>query len=128
MKKALISPNESVIHYDGSTVLGHRIAEVHDTGFDVALPLHWIDCADDLVVDTHYYDAGDSTIKAKPVKSAEELAAELAAATAAAEAAAAIAAAEAEAARIAAAEKLVADYEAAKALLAARANTSPTPA
>jgi hypothetical protein len=117
MKKALISPNESVIHYDGSTVLGHRIAEVHDTGFDVAAPLHWIDCADDLVVDTHYYDAGDSTIKAKPVKSAEELADEIAAATAAAEAAAVVAA-----------QKLVADYEAAKALLAARANTSPTPA
>jgi hypothetical protein len=124
MKKALISPNESVIHYDGSTVLGHRIAEVHDTGFDVALPLHWIDCADDLVVSTHYYDAGDSTIKSIPVKSEEELAAE--AATAAAAAAAAVAAA--EAAAIEAAEKLVADYEAAKALLAARANTSSTPA
>jgi hypothetical protein len=120
MKKALISPNESVIHYDGSTVLGHRIAEVHDTGFDVALPLHWIDCADDLVVDTHYYDAADSTIKAKPVKSEEELAAELAAATAAAEAKRL----EDQAAAVAAAQKLVADYEAAKALLAASANTS----
>jgi hypothetical protein len=124
MKKALISPNESVIHYDGSTVLGHRIAEVHDTGFDVALPLHWIDCADDLVVSTHYYDAADSTIKSIPVKSAEVLAAEAEAAAAAAEAKRI----EDEAAAVAAAEKLVADYEAAKALLAARANTSSTPA
>lgn len=124
MKKALISPNESVIHYDGSTVLGHRIAEVHNTGFDVALPLHWIDCADDLVVSTHYYDAADSTIKSIPVKSAEVLAAEAEAAAAAAEAKRI----EDEAAAVAAAEKLVADYEAAKALLAARANTSPTPA
>jgi hypothetical protein len=128
MKKALISPNESVIHYDGSTVLGHRIAEVHDTGFDVALPLNWIDCADDLVASTHYYDAGDSTIKSIPVKSAEVLAAEAEAAAAAAEAKRLEDEAEAEAARIAAAEKLVADYEAAKTLLAARANTSPTPA
>jgi hypothetical protein len=124
MKKALISPNESVIHYDGSTVLGHRIAEVHDTGFDVALPLHWIDCADDLVASAHYYDAADSTIKSIPVKSAEVLAAEAEAFAAAAEAKRI----EDEAAAVVAAEKLVADYEAAKALLAARANTSPTPA
>jgi hypothetical protein len=124
MKKALISPNESVIHYDGSTVLGHRIAEVHDTGFDVAVPLHWIDCADDLVVSTHYYDAADSTIKSIPVKPAEVLAAEAEAAAAAAEAKRI----EDEAAAVVAAEKLVADYEAAKALLAARANTSSTPA
>jgi hypothetical protein len=128
MKKALISPNESVIHYDGSTVLGHRIAEVHDTGFDVAVPLHWIDCADDLVITTHYYDAADSTIKSIPVKSAEELAAEAEAAAVAAAAAAEAKRIEDEAAAVVAAEKLVADYEAAKALLAARANTSPTPA
>lgn len=108
MKKALISPDESVIHYDGTTVLGQRVAEVHDTGFEVASPLHWVDCADDLVAQNHYYDAGDSTIKPVPVKSAEQLAAE------AAEAAAAV-----QAAKIAAAQKLVADYEAAKALLEA---------
>ena len=108
MKKALISPDESVIHYNGTTVLGQRVAEVHDTGFEVASPLHWIDCADDLVAQNHYYDAGDSTIKAVPVKSAEELAAE-----------AVTAAAEAQAKKLAAAQKLVADYEAAQALLAA---------
>jgi hypothetical protein len=108
MKKALISPDESVIHYNGTTVLGQRVAEVHDTGFEVASPLHWVDCADDLVAQNHYYDAGDSTIKSVPVKSAEELAAE-----------AATAAAAAEAKKLADARKLVADYEAAQALLAA---------
>lgn len=108
MKKALISPDESVIHYNGTTVLGQRVAEVHDIGFEVASPLHWVDCADDLVAQNHYYDAGDSTIKSVPVKSAEELAAEAATAQAAA-----------LAQRLAAAQKLVDDYEAAKALLAA---------
>jgi hypothetical protein len=106
MKKALISPDESVIHYNGTTVLGQRVAEVHDTGFEVASPLHWVDCADDLVAQNHYYDAGDSTIKPVPVKSAEELAAE-----------AATFEAGNLARKLAAARKLVSDYEAAKALL-----------
>jgi len=64
--KALISPEEAVFNFDGTT--GYRVAEVNETGFEVAEPLFWIDCADDVVADQFYYDPSDSTIKPVPVK------------------------------------------------------------
>jgi hypothetical protein len=63
MKKALISPNEQVSYisgWDGQnpvyTELGQRVAEVCDAEFEVATPLFWLDCADDVVADQFYYD------------------------------------------------------------------------
>lgn len=57
---ALISPNESVES-------GYRVAEVALTTFEVAPPLFWVDCADDVIADQFYYDPTDDQIKAVPV-------------------------------------------------------------
>jgi hypothetical protein len=56
MKKALISPNEPVHLPNGRT--GFRVAQVEpaENIFDVAEPLHWVDCADDVVADRFYFD------------------------------------------------------------------------
>jgi hypothetical protein len=55
MKQALISPNEKVYDYEG-TLLGERVAEVTTSPFEVAPPLFWVACADDVVADQWYYD------------------------------------------------------------------------
>jgi len=70
--KALISPIEIVHKYDGS-VLGQRVAQVEPdhAAFEVAPPLTWVDCADDVVADQWYFDPNDNQIKAKPVKPIE---------------------------------------------------------
>jgi hypothetical protein len=67
MKNALISPEEKVYKYDG-TLLGERVAEVADTTFEVAPPLFWVECADDIVADQFYYDAETQAIIPVPVK------------------------------------------------------------
>jgi hypothetical protein len=67
MKNALISPNEQVYKYD-KTLLGVRVAEVSDTPFEVAPPLFWIECADDVVADQFYYDTETQTIIPVPLK------------------------------------------------------------
>ena len=67
MKKALISSNESSIKYisgwTGSIqpIFSNypnscRVAEICDAEFEVAPPLFWVDCADDIVADQFYYD------------------------------------------------------------------------
>lgn len=63
MKAALVSPNESVYTYtygaDKQKVpvyLGERIAEVTTQPFDIAPPLFWVSCADDVEADLWYYD------------------------------------------------------------------------
>jgi len=62
MKNALISPNEQVSYisaWDGQkpvyTVLGQRVAEVADAQFEVAPPLFWLACADDVTAMGFYY-------------------------------------------------------------------------
>jgi hypothetical protein len=75
MKKALISPNESPIQYiSGWTETNPkkpiysfyanscRVAEVCDLEFEIALPLFWVDCADDVVADEWYYDTATNEI------------------------------------------------------------------
>lgn len=57
--KALISPIEL-------RETGYRVAETNSTGFEVAQPLFWVDCADDVVADQFWYDPVDETIKAMP--------------------------------------------------------------
>ena len=69
MKKAIISPNEAPIQYiSGWTETNPqiaiysnyanscRVAEVCDTEFELAPPLFWVDCADDIVADQFYFD------------------------------------------------------------------------
>lgn len=65
MKKALISPEEVITNFDNTT--GQRVADTHATGFEVAPPLFWVDCADDVMPDQFYYDPTDAAIKAVPV-------------------------------------------------------------
>jgi hypothetical protein len=69
MKKAIISPNESPIQYVSGWTEANpktpiystyanscRVAEVCDTEFEIAPPLFWVDCDDDVVSDEFYYD------------------------------------------------------------------------
>jgi len=67
MKQALISPEEKVYKYDG-TLLGERVAEVLATPFEVAPPLFWVACNDDVEADQWYYDPNTFTIDPIPVK------------------------------------------------------------
>ena len=65
MKQALISPTEKVYNYAGA-LLGERVAEVTTTPFQVAPPLFWTACADDVVADQWYYDTTNYQIVAIP--------------------------------------------------------------
>lgn len=47
MKYALISPGE-----------GDRLCQVEATQFEVAAPLHWVECADDVTPQTHRFISG----------------------------------------------------------------------
>jgi hypothetical protein len=73
MKNALISPNEQVSYisaWDGQTpvytVLGQRVAQVADTQFEVAPPLFWLACADDVIAIGFYYSEISLAIVAIP--------------------------------------------------------------
>jgi hypothetical protein len=79
MKNALISPNESPIKYVSGwttdtppepifTTIENscRVAEVEDQIFEVALPLFWTPCADDVVADKWYYNTSDKEIYPVP--------------------------------------------------------------
>lgn len=65
MKNALISPNEKV--YFENQEIGERIAQIEPDGqtFEVALPLYWMPCEDDVKADL-YYLANDGTIQPNP--------------------------------------------------------------
>lgn len=62
--KALISPNEKRIDYLGN--IGERIAQVEQTEFEVAPPLHWVDCPDDCVADVWWYYNGTCEVMPQP--------------------------------------------------------------
>lgn len=69
MKKALISPNEPIVNFDGTS--GYRVAEVITQEFEVAAPLFWTDCPDDCVADVWYYDTSVNECLIKPVEVTE---------------------------------------------------------
>lgn len=55
----------------------HNITQIEDNTFEVASPLHWVECNASVTCDDYYYDPSDSTIKAKnnvaePVSEAPE--------------------------------------------------------
>jgi hypothetical protein len=75
MKKALISPSESPVkHIIGWTLTvpykpiyenypnSCRVAEVCNSEFEIALPLFWVDCDNNVVADQFYYDTEAQTI------------------------------------------------------------------
>jgi len=79
MKNALISPNESPIQYISGwttdtppqpifTPIDNscRVAEVENQTFEVALPLFWTECDDDVVADQWYYNTSDQNIYPLP--------------------------------------------------------------
>jgi len=61
MKKALICPNEPVTN-------GYRVAQVEpvDNIFGVLEPLYWLDCNDEVVADSWYFDTVEQIIKEVP--------------------------------------------------------------
>lgn len=61
MKHALISPNELVYSY-GGVFLGKRVAETAAAPFEVAPPMFWVECADNVVADAWYYNSATSQI------------------------------------------------------------------
>lgn len=67
MKQALISPNEVITNFDGST--GQRVAQVEDVQniFDVGFPLYWRECSDAVVADQFYFDPATNEFLEKPV-------------------------------------------------------------
>lgn len=65
--QALISPNEKVIDPNTGVVIGERIAEVSENPFEVAPPLFWMACANNVLPDVYYYDPADQQIKLTPV-------------------------------------------------------------
>jgi hypothetical protein len=78
MKNALIDPQHVVLAITGWTdppaispiytpiPNSARVAEVADTPFEVASPLFWIPCADDVVQDQFYYDTANAAIYPVP--------------------------------------------------------------
>ncbi len=54
---ALISPTEQAYDYKGEP-LGQRVAQVAAAPFEIAPPLFWIACADDVIADAYYYADG----------------------------------------------------------------------
>lgn len=59
MKKALISPQESVES-------GYRVAQVEENAFEVAEPFFWVECEDDVIANLFYYDPVSHKIKEIP--------------------------------------------------------------
>lgn len=66
MNNALISPNELVYSYD-KTLIGVRIAEVAQTTFEVAPPLYWVECANNVNAQDWYFQTETNTCELKPV-------------------------------------------------------------
>ena len=54
--KALISPEEQVN-------TGYRVAQVEENSFEVAPPLFWVDCSNEVIQDQFWYDPTDEQIK-----------------------------------------------------------------
>lgn len=63
--KALISPNEKIFDPNTQEELGWRVAQVSEP-FEIAPPLFWVYCADDLIANEWYYDPADQQIKLIP--------------------------------------------------------------
>jgi hypothetical protein len=79
MKNALISPNESPVQYVSGWTTDTppepiftpienscRVAEVEDQTFEVALPLFWTPCEDNVVADQFYYNTSEKEIYPVP--------------------------------------------------------------
>jgi len=60
---ALISPNEPMFDYSNPPLkIGERIAETTNAQFEIALPLFWVECDDEVVADQWYWN-GETCVK-----------------------------------------------------------------
>lgn len=59
MKYALISPVEP-------RELGYRVADVANAEFDIALPLFWVECNDEISADAYWYNPEDGSFAKMP--------------------------------------------------------------
>jgi hypothetical protein len=79
MKKALISPNETPIYYISDwtkdippqaikTPIDNscKIVQVQDQDFEVALPLFWVNCNNDINPTLYYFNLTDNEIYPLP--------------------------------------------------------------
>lgn len=66
MNNALISPNEFIYSYDG-TLIGERIAEVSQKKFEVAPPLYWIECANEVNSQDWYFQTETNSCQLIPI-------------------------------------------------------------
>jgi hypothetical protein len=79
MKNALISPNEQVSYISDWTPVKNgyspvitviadagRVAEVSDTPFEIAPPLFWLPCSDNVVADKFYCELAAKQVLPKP--------------------------------------------------------------
>lgn len=79
MKNALISPDETVVRYISGWTSDNppkpifsnlanacRIAQVEDQTFEVAPPLYWVECADNVVAGDFYFNTQSNTIEQIP--------------------------------------------------------------
>ena len=66
MNNALISPLELVYSYDG-TLIGVRIAEVSQTTFEIAPPLYWVECENDVNAVDWYFQTETGMCVLKPL-------------------------------------------------------------
>lgn len=66
MKNALISPNEKILDPNTQEELGWRVAQVSEQTFEIAPPLFWTACADDVIANEWYYDPADQQLKQVP--------------------------------------------------------------
>jgi hypothetical protein len=62
--KALISPDEIVVDYQGNQ--GTRVAQVEQEIFEVAPPLYWVECPNDCVADIWWYYQGTCQLMPMP--------------------------------------------------------------
>jgi hypothetical protein len=49
------------------TQLGYRVCEVNQNSFDVAEPLFWVDCQDELLADNYFFDINTKELVEKPL-------------------------------------------------------------
>lgn len=70
MKQALLSPNELIYSYDG-TLIGQRIVQIEQTSFDVAPPLYWIECDDEVNASDWYFQSETNSCQLIPIAPVE---------------------------------------------------------
>lgn len=70
MNNALISPEELIYDSTG-TLIGQRIADTSQTPFEIAPPLYWIACADEVNANDWYFQTETNTCQLLPLPASQ---------------------------------------------------------